>query len=67
MTPKDAKQLALGNGGLPEAAQKSFALAMGACEKLDKQAMSMLNKLAPTALQHKVQFDYLLCHLEFLL
>ena len=67
VAPKDAKQLALGNGGLPEAAQKSFALAKGACEKLDKQAMSLLNKLAPTALQHKVQFDYLLFHLDFLL
>ena len=67
VAPKDAKQLALGNGGLPESAQKSFALAKGACEKLDKQAMSLLNKLAPTALQHKVQFDYLLRHLEFLL
>ena len=55
VAPKDAKQLALGNGGLPEAAQKSFALAKGACEKLDKQAMSLLNKLAPTS-SHKVKF-----------
>ena len=53
VAPKDAKQLALGNGALPEAAQKSFALAKGACEKLDKQAMSLLNKLAPTS-PHKV-------------
>jgi hypothetical protein len=57
VAPKDAKQLALGNGGPPEAAQKSFALAKGACEKLDKQAMSLLNKLAPTS-SHKVQFVY---------
>lgn len=53
VAPKDAKMLALGNGGLPENAQKSFALAKGACEKLDKQAMSLLNKLAPTS-AHKV-------------
>jgi hypothetical protein len=54
VAPKDAKQLALGDGGQPEAAQKSCS-AKGACEKLGKQAVSLLNKLAPTS-SHKVQF-----------
>ena len=47
LSDKDKKKmLAIGNGGLPDSVTTSLGNAKGACEKLEKQAMSLVSKVA---------------------
>ena len=53
LSTKDHKQLAIENTGLPKPVVDSFGQAKGACEKLEKQGMQLMKKLAVDS-SHKV-------------